>query len=77
MPGDAATSCELLAISLTLPYPRYDPRRVPPPRLPDVVAAHHGDRCRKVATLAIPPLARIPVTVRLVPRQLEPWSWSR
>ena len=35
-----------------------------------LLASHHGDRCRTVTTLAIPPLPAIPDAVRRVPRQL-------
>lgn len=35
-----------------------------------LLASHHGDRCRTVACLAIPPLTRIPTALRRVPRQL-------
>ncbi len=34
------------------------------------VAFHHGHRCRSVATLAVPPLPRLPAALRHVPRQL-------
>ena len=39
-----------------------------------VVAAHHGDRCLSVTTMAVPPLTRIPAAIRRVPRQLV-LSW--
>lgn len=35
-----------------------------------LVGSHHGERCRSVTALAIPPLQRIPPAVRKVPRQL-------